>query len=393
MNRYARYAENGRLTSLRSAAKFTLRNGREGKMKRSTVTLPNYMIGEDVFEKAGAILKKYGDKAVIVGGKKAMAAVGEELTSALAEKGVRVTGQVWFGGDSTYENVAMLESNPSVMQADMVLAAGGGKCCDTAKVLAEKTGKPLFTFPTISSNCAPCTALAIMYNADGSFKNNFYCARPPLFVFINDRIIAEAPIEYLQAGIGDALSKEPEVTLALRHVELDQNLLVGRSLCAACTEPLLQFGREALESCEAKKSSKALQEVALDIIISTGLVSNMTVCPEFYYNTNIAHCFYYGATIFPAAHQYLHGFLVAYGVLVLLDYDGQTELRDRIIRFFRDVKLPVTLAEVGLTADDLPALTEKATKVPGWHVDGYDLNADRFRQSVLNVDALGRKAG
>lgn len=361
-------------------------------MKRSTVTLPNYMIGEDVFEKAGAVLKKYGRTAVIVGGKKAMAAAAGELTEALAQDGVSVLGQVWFGGDSTYENVEMLTGNPLVRKADMILAMGGGKCCDTAKVLAEKMEKPLFTFPTISSNCAPCTALAIMYNADGSFKNNFYCAHPPLFVFINDRVIAEAPLEYLRAGIGDALSKEPEVMLALRHVELDQNLLVGRSLCAACTEPLLEFGREALKACEEKRPSRALQEVALDIIISTGLVSNMTVCPEFYYNTNIAHCFYYGATIFPAAHQYLHGFLVAFGVLVLLDYDGQTELRDRVIRFYRDVRLPVTLADVGLTPDDLPALVEKATKVPGWHVDGYDLSAERFRQAVLNVDALGRQA-
>ncbi len=361
-------------------------------MKRSTVTLPNYMIGADVFEKAGAVLKKYGVSAVIVGGKKAMAAAADELTAALKKDGVEITGQVWFGGDSTYENVDMMAKTPAVANADMILAVGGGKCCDAAKVLAEKLGKPLFTFPTISSNCAPCTALAIMYHADGSFKNNFYCAHPPLFVFINDRVIAEAPIEYLQAGIGDALSKEPEVTLALRHVELDQNLLVGRSLCAACTEPLLQFGAEALASCREKRTSEALQEVVLDIVISTGLVSNMTVCPEFYYNTNIAHCFYYGATIFPAAHKYLHGFLVAYGVLVLLDYDGQTELRDRVMNFYRKIGLPSTLAEVGLTPDDLPALVEKATKVPGWHVDGYDLNADRFRQAVLNVDSLGRRA-
>lgn len=380
------------MTSDRQAFSLIKKRISEEKMKRSTVTLPNYMIGADVFDKAGAVLKKYGKKAVIVGGKKAMAAAADELTAALKKDGVEITGQVWFGGDSTYENVEMLSQNAAVRDSDMVLAVGGGKCCDTAKVLAEKMQKPLFTFPTISSNCAPCTALAIMYNADGSFKNNFYCAHPPLFVFINDDVIAKAPIEYLQAGIGDALSKEPEVALALRNVELDQNLLVGLSLCAACTEPLLKYGAEALQSCKDKQSSKALQEVILDIVISTGLVSNMTVCPEFYYNTNIAHCFYYGATIFPAAHKYLHGFLVAYGVLVLLDYDGQTQLRDRVMDFYRRVGLPVTLADVGLSSEDLPALVEKATKVPGWHVEGYDLNAERFKQSVLNIDAMGRHA-
>lgn len=67
-------------------------------MKRSTVTLPNYMIGEDIFEKAGAVLRKYGQTAVIVGGKKAMAAAAGKLTDALTRDGISVRGQVWFGG-------------------------------------------------------------------------------------------------------------------------------------------------------------------------------------------------------------------------------------------------------------------------------------------------------
>lgn len=361
-------------------------------MKRSTVTLPNYMIGEDVYRKAGAILKKHGKTAVVVGGKTAMEKAADEIIESLKADGISVTGKVWFGGDSTYENVEMLKQDPAVQKADMILAVGGGKACDTCKVLAERTDKALFAFPTIASNCAPCTALAIMYDTQGRFKDNFYSARPPLFVFINDRIIAQAPVKYLQAGIGDALSKEAEVALALRHVELDQNLLLGLSLCAACTEPLLKYGEEAMKACEENRTCAALQEVALDIVISTGLVSNMTVCPEFYYNTNLAHCFYYGATIFPVYHDHLHGFWVAYGVLVLLDYDNQTELRDRVMNFYRKVGLPVTLAQVGLTKEDLPALTDKASKVPGWHVDGYELTKEKFMQAVLNVDALGRKA-
>lgn len=361
-------------------------------MKRSTVTLPNYMIGEDVYRKAGAILKKHGKTAAVVGGKTAMEKAADEIIESLKADGISVTGKVWFGGDSTYENVEMLKQDPAVQKADMILAVGGGKACDTCKVLAEQTDKALFAFPTIASNCAPCTALAIMYDTQGRFKDNFYSARPPLFVFINDRIIAQAPVKYLQAGIGDALSKEAEVALALRHVELDQNLLLGLSLCAACTEPLLKYGEEAMKACEENRTCAALQEVALDIVISTGLVSNMTVCPEFYYNTNLAHCFYYGATIFPVYHDHLHGFWVAYGVLVLLDYDNQTELRDRVMNFYRKVGLPVTLAQVGLTKEDLPALADKASKVPGWHVDGYELTKEKFMQAVLNVDALGRKA-
>ena len=359
-------------------------------MKRALVSLPNYAIGPDAYDIAAQILPNYGRKAVIIGGNRAMAAAADKICAAVGRNGVEVLENLWFGGDATFENARMLEASASVINADMVLAVGGGKVADTCKLVCAHTGKPLFTFPTIASNCAPSTALSIVYDTDGAFKANFYCPEPPKYVFIDDEIIANAPDIYLLAGIGDALSKEPEVTLGLRHVDLDQNLLVGRSLCAACTEPLLTYGKKALESAKKGKSSRALQEVALSIIVSTGLVSNMTVTPQYYYNSNLAHCFYYGATIFEASHTYLHGVIVAFGVLALLDYDGQNALRDRVMAFNKSIGLPVKLADIGLKPSDLDRLVAKAVTVPGWHIEGYELDPGRFKESILRVDALGQ---
>ena len=59
-------------------------------MKRSVVTLPDYAIGEDVYEKAGSFIKKYGTTAVIIGGKTAMSVAGAELTKALEKDGITV---------------------------------------------------------------------------------------------------------------------------------------------------------------------------------------------------------------------------------------------------------------------------------------------------------------
>ena len=72
----------------------------------------------------------------------------------------------------------------------------------------------------------------------------------------------------------------------------------------------------------------------LDIIVSTGLVSNMTTqMPNYYYNASLAHCVYYGSTVTKKGHQHLHGEIVALGILCLLTYDQQFEVRDRIMEF------------------------------------------------------------
>jgi glycerol dehydrogenase len=65
-----------------------------------------------------------------------------------------------------------------VKNADMIFAVGGGKAIDTCKCLGDKTGLPVFTFPTIASNCACCTSVAIMYKEDGSFLEPYFFLRP-----------------------------------------------------------------------------------------------------------------------------------------------------------------------------------------------------------------------
>lgn len=88
----------------------------------------------------------------------------------------------------------------------MLIACGGGKALDTVKTAAIELKKIVFTVPTICSNCSAATAIAVVYNDDGSLEGYSYPNRPA-HIFINPKIIAEAPAEYFWAGVGDALSK------------------------------------------------------------------------------------------------------------------------------------------------------------------------------------------
>ena len=348
-----------------------------------TSFLPDYSVGEDCYDAVPKIAKQYGKTAVVIGGKTAMSKAKPYLDEAVKDSEIEIIDYVWYGGDSSYENAQMLIDNPVVQKADMIFAVGGGRAVDTCKVVFTKLDKPFFTFPTVASNCAACTAIAVIYNADGTFKEYFYPKCPSYHTFINTRIIADSPDSLLWAGIGDALSKEYEVLFATRAEELFHTTLLGAQLSKACTAPLIDFGAKALEDCKANKASYELEQVALDIIISTGIVSNLTSGGEkYYYNSSLGHAFYYGSTVIPKAEKHLHGEVVSFGVLCLLTYDNQLEERERIMKFHKTIGLPTCLADMEITEEDIPAIVEKASTVREWTCVPYATDKDKFAKAI-----------
>ena len=355
--------------------------------------LPSYSVGADCYREIEAVTKPFGHKAVVIGGKTAMEKAKDAILQAVAGTSIQITDFVWYGGNATYENIEHIRSVQAVQEADMVFAVGGGRAVDACKVYCDQEDKPIFTFPTIASNCAAVTSLSVMYREDDSLAGSYFLKKPPLHCFINTRIIAEAPEDLLWAGIGDALSKGYEVQLAARDRNLFHTVAMGVALSHCCTDPLVEYGAAALAACREGRPSYELQEVALDIIISTGLVSNLTTGPncEYYYNSSIAHCIYNGSTVIPSVvHNHRHGAIVSFGVLCLLTYDGQYGERDRIMAFNHSIGLPVTMAEIGLREEDLPALAQKSSTVTEWTCTPYAMDQKTLMEKILECDAAGK---
>ncbi|MCI2047843.1 MAG: iron-containing alcohol dehydrogenase family protein [Faecalibacterium sp.] len=361
-------------------------------MKSYTDCLPAWSVGPDCYGEVYSVVRRFGRTAAVIGGKTALEKAYPVLKAAMKEEPFTLSEPVWYGGNSTYENVEKLEAMDAVKNADMIFGVGGGRAVDTCKAVAEHLDKPLFTFPTIASNCAACTAIGVFYNADDTFCNYFYPTRCPEHTFINTQVIAEAPERLLWAGIGDALSKECEVELATRGKELFHTPLLGAQLARACTNPLVECGAKAMRQVQQKQAGYELEQVALDIIVSTGIVSNLTSAGEkYYYNSSLAHCVYYGATMVPASGgQHLHGEIVSFGVLTLLTYDRQFAERDRLLAFNHSIGLPVTLAQVDLAEKDLQTVADKAATVLEWTRAPYAVTKEAFMQAMRDADAAGR---
>lgn len=357
-----------------------------------SLVLPAYTIGSHAYDSIGKITKHFGKKVVIIGGKTALEKAKQPLLDALKKTDLTVTDILWYGGDATYKNADMLIANPAVQQADLVFGVGGGRAIDCCKVVADKAGKAFFSFPTLASNCAPVTALSVMYKEDKSFAGYYYLDQPPVHTFINMDIVADSPFTLFWAGIGDAMSKEAECFVASRTADKFHTIELGRAIATICTKPLLTYGEKALADFKNHNVSFELQQVALSIIVSTGLVSNcVTDATEYYYNASLAHLFYNSSTVLPqVVEKHLHGEVVSFGVLVLLTYDKQFELRDTIAKFYKKCGYPTKLADLDIDPSEVDAIVAKGPEAREWTCVPEPLTAESFKKAILDTDEYGK---
>ena len=73
-------------------------------MSNYSIFLPSYSVGEECYKEIPYVTRKYGKKAVAIGGKTAMSKAKPELLKALEGTDFEITDFIWYGGDSNYEN-------------------------------------------------------------------------------------------------------------------------------------------------------------------------------------------------------------------------------------------------------------------------------------------------
>ena len=325
--------------------------------------LPSYSIGDDCYAKIPGVCLSYGRTVLLIGGRRALQAAEGEIRRAVEGSGLTIIGVELYGSDCTYAAVARLRALAVYHQADMVFGVGGGKALDTVKCLCIEDDKPVFTFPTIASNCAATTSVSIMYRDDGSFLKPHFFIRPAMHAFINTRIIAAAPPCYMWAGLGDTYAKYYEATISSRGDRLEHYTAMGVNISRLCCEPILEYGVKGLEDHRLKKASYELEQLVLSIVVTTGLASiflTRDFTPD--YNSGLAHAIFYALTSYPVIEaKHLHGEVVGFGVLFALLCDGQMEEFRRIYDFNKAVGLPTSLSDIEISDEEF---REAITRIP-----------------------------
>ena len=345
--------------------------------------LPCYTIGTDAFENFESVMSFYGRKVALLYGEKAFKASRDKVLPAL--KNFDIIYQTVYGKEASYANIDRLAAVEQISRADLILAVGGGKCLDVAKVVGDKLGKPVFTVASIASTCAAVTRIAVLHNDDGSFREVYRLTNPPVHCFIDPEIIVNAPARYFWAGMGDTMAKHVECVFSSKNDVLDFESALGRTISVLCYDPILEKGEKAYDDVKNHVVSGEVEDVIKSIIIATGVVS-LSVNPD--YNSALAHALYYGLTVREWMEQkHLHGEIVSYGTLAQLLIDGQMEELRKVYDFNKAVKLPVCLKDLDLDRDDpMDDILDATIINPELNHIPYPITKEMVRETILKLE-------
>jgi len=319
-----------------------------------------YIQGAGAIARLGMEAKGFGAKAIVLLDNGVFDLLKADIEVAFAEgPAVEI---VRHGGECSEKAITALAEAARTAGAAVIVGAGGGKALDTAKAAARDADLPVVVFPTIAASDAPCSALAVVYNEDGTVAYDTFLPGNPDLVLVDTALIAKAPARFLAAGIGDALATWYEAESCRESGAFNCMKMPGVSLAYEvarfCRDTIFEFGAAALAECDAKTAGPALERVVEANILLSGIGFESG-------GVAAAHAIHHGLCELDDVHHHLHGEKVAIGVLAGLKLHGLDDEYERVRRFCLSVRLPTRLADIGIaeaTPEKLATVAARACR-------------------------------
>ena len=314
--------------------------------------------GEGAWRDSLPLIGALCHRPLVLGRSEATAPLRQELQGDLEQQGLEPQ-QAELAFDCCEEDLERISAELRNSGCDAVLAVGGGKVLDAGKLLAHRLRLPCITVPTSAATCAGWTALANLYSPQGAFQGDVALDHCPELLVFDHALVRSAPPRTLASGIADAMAKWYEASVS-SGASSDGLVQQAVQQARVLRDQLLLEAEAAL----ADPGSDAWIRVAEACGLTAGLIGGVggARC-----RTVAAHAVHNGLTQLEASHGQLHGEKVGFGILVQLRLEetvGGSQLaaqaRRQLLPFFQCLKLPVSLAELGLAQASLSELQEVA---------------------------------
>ena len=264
--------------------------------------------------------------------------------------------------------------------ADSIVAVGGGRCIDAAKIAASEAALPLVAVPTQISHDGICSPVAVVPKKNGLGES--LSAVSPTAAFFSLPTLSRSPLDSIRAGIGDLMSNP----LALKDWDLSAKITGERVKRSAwhlafesyqLIEPLLE-----VPLAEGVREAKTLGRLS-HALANSGLAMMRAGSsrPASGAEHKISH-----AMDQLLGGRALHGQQVAFGSMISAQLHGEDvdALRGQLI----NVGLPHHPRALGLSHDQLVRLIVAAPLTrPGRftileHIDLSDRAASRVVRAI-----------
>lgn len=348
-----------------------------------------YVQGKDALLQFEKELGFLGKKWLFVCSHSGYKATHDKIEKSFGDSGATRRYEI-FGGISSNGEIEKMRKIVADEGIDVVVGVGGGSAGDTAKATAYYEKLPVVIVPTVAATDAPCTGLSVIYNDDGSFDKYLFYPKNPEAVIIDSDVIAHAPVSFLVAGMGDALGTYFEARACDRthslSLEFGGITRSAMALCELCYKTLREYGTQALVAAEKHVVTPELDAVIEANVYLSGVGADNG-------GLAVAHSFYNGLTSL-GGHSAPHGNCVAFGTLVqlLVEQAPSAEFKE-VQDFCLSVGLPVTLDEIGVTADEQVRTIAKNSCVEGETIHNMagDVTPDELYDAIVLADALGHQ--
>ncbi len=360
-------------------------------LPRVFIAPQRYVQGRGVLDDVGRYLSLVGAaRCGVLASTRGHGAEAGRVAASLKDAGIDVVTAT-FGGECS---IAEIESHVAPLagaDVDCVVAVGGGKSVDTGKAIAWRLGVPVVVVPTLASNDAPCSALSVLYTSEGATQGVEFYPDGPALVVVDTGVVADADERYLVAGMGDALATWYEARVCLDN-ERGVTPIGARPTLAACAlgevcaHTLYEQGVAAARAVRARRVDAALDAVveANTLLSGVGFESGGIAAAH-----GIAQSYPFVARVHA---RFLHGEMVAMGLLAQLVMDSKPDEARRAAEFFASVGLPIHLGQLAMSPSDtadLDLVAQLAAAMPLTHNMPLEVTPTVVKSAILDAHALG----
>ncbi|UZQ83293.1 iron-containing alcohol dehydrogenase [Thermoanaerobacter sp. RKWS2] len=351
------------------------------------------IFGKGTEHQVGEEVKKYSNKVLFCygGGSIKKSGLYDKVVNSLKEAGVEF---IELSGVKPNPRLSLVQEGIKLCREnniDFILAVGGGSVIDTAKAIAMGVpyegnvwdffaGKaqleealPVGVILTIPATGSEASDATVITNEDGWFKKGFHhdLIRPK-FAIMNPELTYTLPNYQTACGVADIMAHVME-----RYFTNVKNVDLTDRLCEATLKTVINNVRIVLKdpaNYNARAEIMWAGTIAHNDLLSTGRIGDWAshrIEHELSAIYDIAH----GAglaIIFPAWMKYVYKHdinrFVQFAVRVWdvdLPYENLEDIAlegiRRMTEFFKEIGLPVTLKEAGISDDRFEEMANKCT--------------------------------